>query len=35
MCGGAINPAIIRAGMDDVRRESDPKKIGIVLGWSD
>jgi hypothetical protein len=29
---GAINPAIIRAGMDDMRRESDPKKIGIVLG---
>ncbi len=29
---GAINPAIIRAGMDDTRRESDQKKIGIVLG---
>ena len=29
---GAINPAIIRAGMDDIRRETDPKKIGIVLG---
>ncbi len=29
---GAINPAIIRAGMDDMRRETDPKKIGIVLG---
>ena len=29
---GAINPAVIRAGMDDMRRESDPKKIGIILG---
>ena len=29
---GKINPTIIRAGMDDMQRESDPKKIGIVLG---
>jgi len=29
---GKINPTIIRAGRDDMQRESDPKKSGIVLG---